>query len=41
MAEVTVIRELHRGGDRNCMHIELNIEGSRIRYKLLFSVNIF
>ncbi|KAB7495974.1 NADPH--cytochrome P450 reductase [Armadillidium nasatum] len=41
MAEVTVIRELHRGGDRNCMHIELNIEGSRIRYDAGDHVAIF
>lgn len=32
MSEITVNRELFKGGDRNCMHIELNIEGSRIRY---------
>lgn len=32
MAEITVNKELFKGGDRNCMHIELNIEGSRIRY---------
>ncbi|KAG7176897.1 NADPH--cytochrome P450 reductase-like, partial [Homarus americanus] len=32
MAEISVNRELFQGGDRNCMHIELNIEGSRIRY---------
>ncbi|MCL4130111.1 UNVERIFIED_CONTAM: hypothetical protein GTU68_053880 [Idotea baltica] len=32
LAEVTIVRELHKGGDRNCLHMELNIEGSRIRY---------
>ncbi|KAK3859590.1 hypothetical protein Pcinc_031396 [Petrolisthes cinctipes] len=32
MAEIKINRELFKGGDRNCMHIELNIEGSRIRY---------
>ncbi|KAM7348675.1 cytochrome P450 reductase isoform 1-T1 [Cochliomyia hominivorax] len=32
LAPVTVNRELHKGGDRSCMHIELNIEGSKMRY---------
>lgn len=32
MAEIKVNRELFKGGERNCMHIELDIEGSRIRY---------
>ncbi|KAK8377081.1 hypothetical protein O3P69_013617 [Scylla paramamosain] len=32
MAEVGVNRELFKGGNRNCLHIELNIESSRIRY---------
>ncbi|MPC26196.1 NADPH--cytochrome P450 reductase [Portunus trituberculatus] len=31
MAEVAVNRELFKGGNRNCLHIEVNIEGSRIR----------
>lgn len=25
-------RELHKGGGRSCMHIELSIEGSKMRY---------
>ncbi|XP_037821390.1 NADPH--cytochrome P450 reductase isoform X1 [Lucilia sericata] len=32
LAPVTVNRELHHGGGRSCMHIELNIEGSKMRY---------
>lgn len=32
LAEVSVNRELHKSGDRSCMHIELNIEGSKLRY---------
>ena len=31
MAAIKVNRELHKGGDRSCMHIELDITGSRIR----------
>ena len=31
MSNILVNRELHKGGDRNCLHIELNIEDSRIR----------
>ncbi|XP_070571456.1 NADPH--cytochrome P450 reductase-like isoform X2 [Ptychodera flava] len=33
LAPVQVNRELHKGGDRSCMHIELDITGSRIRYE--------
>ncbi|XP_075219930.1 cytochrome P450 reductase isoform X2 [Lycorma delicatula] len=32
LAEVVVNKELHTGGNRSCMHIEFNIEGSRMRY---------
>lgn len=32
LAPVLVNRELHPAGDRSCMHIELGIEDSRIRY---------
>ena len=31
LAPLTVNRELHKGGDRSCMHIELDISGSKIR----------
>ncbi|CAG5125401.1 unnamed protein product, partial [Candidula unifasciata] len=31
LASVTVNRELHKGGDRSCMHIELDISESKIR----------
>ncbi|XP_055327531.1 NADPH--cytochrome P450 reductase-like [Paramacrobiotus metropolitanus] len=32
MAKVTSKRELHHGGDRSCMHIEIDITGSKLRY---------
>lgn len=32
LAPVMVNRELHNGGGRSCMHIELNIDGSKMRY---------
>lgn len=32
LAPVLVNRELHKGGDRSCMHIEFDITGSKIRY---------
>ncbi|ELU16857.1 hypothetical protein CAPTEDRAFT_153661 [Capitella teleta] len=32
LASITVNRELHKKGDRSCMHIEFDITGSRIRY---------
>ncbi|TMW40653.1 hypothetical protein DOY81_014268, partial [Sarcophaga bullata] len=32
LAPVKVNRELHKGGGRSCMHIELDIEGSKMRY---------
>lgn len=46
LAPISVNRELHKGGDRSCMHIELDITGSRIRYagkleKLKTSTNKF
>lgn len=31
LAPVRVNRELHKGGDRSCMHIELDIADSAIR----------
>lgn len=33
LAPVQVNRELHKGGDRSCMHIEFDITGSKIRYE--------
>ena len=33
MAPVIVNRELHKGGDRSCMHVEFDITGSKIRYE--------
>ncbi|XP_027052043.1 NADPH--cytochrome P450 reductase-like [Pocillopora damicornis] len=32
MAKVLVNRELHKAGERSCMHIELDITGSKIKY---------
>lgn len=32
MSKILVNRELHKGGDRNCLHIELDITDSKIRY---------
>ncbi|XP_034666441.1 NADPH--cytochrome P450 reductase [Drosophila subobscura] len=32
LAPIKVNRELHKGGGRSCMHIELSIEGSKMRY---------
>ena len=31
LSPIKVNRELHKGGGRSCMHIELDITGSRIR----------
>jgi NADPH-ferrihemoprotein reductase len=31
MAPISVNRELHKGGDRSCMHIELDITESKLR----------
>lgn len=33
LAPVSLIRELFKNTDRSCMHIELNISGSKIRYE--------
>lgn len=32
LAPVHLHRELHKSGDRSCMHIEFDITGSKIRY---------
>lgn len=32
LAPIRVNKELHKGGGRSCMHIELDIEGSKMRY---------
>lgn len=32
LSKITINRELHKGGDRSCMHIEFDIEGSKMRY---------
>lgn len=33
LAPILVNRELHRAGNRSCMHIELDITGSKIKYE--------
>lgn len=33
LAPIQVNRELHKGGDRSCMHIEFDITNSRLRYE--------
>lgn len=33
LAPIKVNRELHKAGGRSCMHIEFDIEGSKIRYE--------
>jgi NADPH-ferrihemoprotein reductase len=33
LAPIKVNRELHKGGDRSCMHVEFDIEGSKMRYE--------
>lgn len=33
LAAIKVNRELHKAGGRSCMHIELDIEGSKMRYE--------
>lgn len=32
MSKMTVHKELHNGGDRSCMHVELDITNSKMRY---------
>nr|AGM20565.1 NADPH-cytochrome P450 reductase [Chilo suppressalis] len=33
LAQITVNRELHKGGDRSCLHVELDISESKMRYE--------
>lgn len=32
MSQMTLKRELHNGGDRSCLHIEMDITNSKMRY---------
>lgn len=32
LGNIKVNRELHKTGDRQCMHLEFDIEGSKMRY---------
>ena len=38
LAPILVNKELHKGGDRSCMHIELDISESKIRYAFLLQI---
>ncbi|CAG9585426.1 unnamed protein product [Danaus chrysippus] len=33
LAQIIVNKELHKGGDRSCLHIELDISNSKMRYE--------
>ncbi|XP_075969627.1 cytochrome P450 reductase isoform X2 [Anticarsia gemmatalis] len=33
LAQITVNREMHKGGDRSCIHVELDISDSKMRYE--------
>lgn len=33
LAPMKVNRELHKAGDRSCMHVEFDLEGSKMRYE--------
>ncbi|XP_055676729.1 NADPH--cytochrome P450 reductase-like isoform X1 [Lutzomyia longipalpis] len=33
LAPIRINRELHKGGGRSCMHVEFDIEGSKMRYE--------
>lgn len=33
LAPIIVNRELHKSGDRSCMHVEFDLEGSKMRYE--------
>ncbi|KXJ28988.1 NADPH--cytochrome P450 reductase [Exaiptasia diaphana] len=41
LAPIRINRELHKGGDRSCMHIELDISGSSIKYDAGDHVGIY
>ena len=41
LAPLKVVRELHKGGDRSCMHIEMDITGSKLSYVAGDHVAIF
>ena len=33
LAKVTLVKELHRGGGRSCLHMELDISGAKLKYQ--------
>ena len=33
LSKVTLVRELHTGGGRSCLHIELDISGAKLKYQ--------
>ena len=41
LAPVSVNYELHKSGDRSCMHIEFDISGSKLRYDAGDHVAVF
>ena len=41
LSSIHVIRELHTGGERSCMHVELDITDSKLRYNSGDHVAIF
>ena len=41
LAPVSVNLELHKGGNRSCMHIEFDISGSKLRYDAGDHVAVF
>ncbi|XP_031568729.1 NADPH--cytochrome P450 reductase-like [Actinia tenebrosa] len=41
LAPIRINRELHKGGDRSCMHIELDISGASIKYDAGDHVGIY
>ena len=41
LAAVSVHSELHKGGDRSCMHIEFDISASKLRYDAGDHVAVF
>ncbi|KAL4710691.1 hypothetical protein ACJJTC_004336 [Scirpophaga incertulas] len=41
LAQIVVNRELHKGGDRSCLHVELDISDSKMRYEAGDHVGVY
>lgn len=41
LATISAVRELHTGGDRSCVHVELDISGSKAAYEAGDHVAVF